>query len=169
MTGDRAATAGPGGLAAAVYGASEGLTTAAIDAVAAGGQASTTSRIENYLGFPTGVSGAEFGDRALLQAIRFGTQMFVPCRAVGLTRPGGHYLVALDDGTQLAGKSVIVATGVSYRRLDAPDIEPFEGLGVFYSPPRPGSRRRAGRAGDHRRRRELRRPGSALTGLSSGA
>jgi len=126
--------AGPGGLAAAVYGASEGLTTAAIDAVAAGGQASTTSRIENYLGFPTGVSGAEFGDRALLQAVRFGTQMFVPCRAVGLRRPDGHYLVALEDGTQLAGKSVIVATGVSYRRLEVPDIERFEGLGVFYSP-----------------------------------
>jgi thioredoxin reductase (NADPH) len=126
--------AGPGGLAAAVYGASEGLATAAIEAVAAGGQASTTSRIENYLGFPAGVSGAEFGDRALLQAVRFGTQMFVPCRAVGLTRASGHYLVALQDGTQLAGKSVIGATGVSYRRLDVPDIERFEGLGVFYSP-----------------------------------
>jgi thioredoxin reductase (NADPH) len=126
--------AGPGGLAAAVYGASEGLNTAAVDAVAAGGQASTTSRIENYLGFPTGVSGAEFGERALLQAVRFGTQMLAPRRAVRLTRPDGHYLVALDDGTQLAGKSVIVATGVSYRRLDTPDIERFEGLGVFYSP-----------------------------------
>ena len=129
--------AGPGGLAAAVYGASEGLTTAAVDAVAAGGQASTTSRIENYLGFPAGVSGAEFGERALLQAVRFGAQLFVPHRAVGLTRPGGHYLVALEDGTQVAGKSVIVATGVSYRRLDVPDIERFEGLGVFYSPPDP--------------------------------
>jgi thioredoxin reductase (NADPH) len=129
--------AGPGGLAAAVYGASEGLTTAAADAVAAGGQASTTSRIENYLGFPAGVSGAEFGERALLQAVRFGTQMFVPHRAVGLTRPDGHYLIALEDGTQLAGKSVIVATGVSYRRLDAPGIERFEGLGVFYSPLHP--------------------------------
>ena len=126
--------AGPGGLAAAVYGASEGLTTAAVDAVAAGGQASTTSRIENYLGFPTGVSGAEFGERALLQAVRFGAQMLVPRRAVGLTRSGGHYLLALDDGTQLAGKSVIVATGVSYRRLDVPDIERFESVGVFYSP-----------------------------------
>ena len=126
--------AGPGGLAAAVYGASEGLTTAAIDAVAAGGQASTTSRIENYLGFPTGVSGAEFGDRALLQAVRFGAEMFVPCRAVGLRRPGGHYLVALEDGSQLAGKAVIVATGVSYRRLEVPGIERFEGLGVFYTP-----------------------------------
>jgi thioredoxin reductase (NADPH) len=126
--------AGPGGLAAAVYGASEGLTTAAVDAIAAGGQASTTSRIENYLGFPAGVSGAEFGERALLQAVRFGTQMFAPHRAVGLTRAGGHYLIALEDGSRVAGKSVIVATGVSYRRLDVPDIERFEGLGVFYSP-----------------------------------
>jgi thioredoxin reductase (NADPH) len=126
--------AGPGGLAAAVYGASEGLTTAVVDAVAAGGQASTTSRIENYLGFPTGVSGTEFGERALLQAVRFGTHVLVPHRAAGLTRPGDHYLVALEDGTQLAGKSLIVATGVSYRRLDVPDIERFEGLGVFYSP-----------------------------------
>jgi len=126
--------AGPGGLAAAVYGASEGLTTAAVDAVAAGGQASTTSRIENYLGFPTGVSGAEFGERALLQAVRFGAQIFAPKRAVGLSRPDGHYLVDLEDGSQLAGKSVIVATGVSYRRLNVPDIERFEGLGVFYSP-----------------------------------
>ena len=126
--------AGPGGLAAAVYGASEGLTTAAVDAVAAGGQASTTSRIENYLGFPAVVSGAEFGERALLQAVRFGTQMLVPHRAVGLTWPDGHYLVALEDGSQLTDKSVIVATGVSYRRLDVPDIERFESLGVFYSP-----------------------------------
>ncbi len=80
------------------------------------------------------MSGAEFGERALLQAVRFGTQMFVPHRAIGLTQPDGHYLVALEDGTQLAGKSVIIATGVSYRRLDVPDIERFEGLGVFYSP-----------------------------------
>jgi len=72
--------------------------------------------------------------RALLQAVRFGTQMLASHRAVGLTRPDGHYLVALEDGSQLAGESVIVATGVSYRRLDVPDIERFEGLGVFYSP-----------------------------------
>ena len=126
--------AGPAGLAAAVYGATEGLTTAAIDAVAAGGQASTTSRIENYLGFPTGISGAEFGQRALLQATRFGAQMLVPHRAVALTRASGHFVVRLEDGTELAGKSVIVATGVSYRRLDVPDIERFVGVGVFFIP-----------------------------------
>ena len=126
--------AGPGGLAASVYGASEGMTTAVIDAVAAGGQASTTSRIENYLGFPAGVSGAEFGEQAAFQAVRLGAQMIVPRRAVSLARPGGHFLVTLDDGTGIAGKSVIVATGVSYRRLDVPDIERFEGRGVFYIP-----------------------------------
>jgi thioredoxin reductase (NADPH) len=126
--------AGPAGLGAAVYGSSEGLRTAAIDAVAPGGQASTTSRIENYLGFPAGVSGEEFGERALLQARRLGAEMFVPQRAVELTRPDGHYELALDSGVRLLGKAVIIATGVSYRRLDVPGIERFEGLGVFYSP-----------------------------------
>ena len=126
--------AGPAGLGAAVYGSSEGLRTAAIDAVAPGGQASTTSRIENYLGFPAGVSGEEFGERALLQARRLGAEMFVPQRAVELTRPDGHYELALDSGVRLLGKAVIIASGVSYRRLEVPGIERFEGLGVFYSP-----------------------------------
>jgi thioredoxin reductase (NADPH) len=126
--------AGPAGLGAAVYGSSEGLRTAAIDEVAPGGQASTTSRIENYLGFPAGVSGEEFGERALLQARRLGAEMFVPQRAVELTRPDGHYELTLDSGVRLLGKAVIVATGVNYRRLDVPGIERFEGLGVFYSP-----------------------------------
>jgi thioredoxin reductase (NADPH) len=129
--------AGPAGLAAAVYGASEGLATAAMDAVAPGGQASTTSRIENYLGFPAGVSGAEFGERALLQALRLGSEMFVPHRAMELQPSDGHYVVTLEDGTRLAGKSIIIATGVSYRRLDVPNVERYEGLGVFYTPPDP--------------------------------
>jgi thioredoxin reductase (NADPH) len=126
--------AGPAGLAAAVYGATEGLSTAVVDAVAAGGQASTTSRIENYLGFPTGISGAEFGERALLQAQRLGAQMFVPHAAASLSHPDGHYLVTLDNGAELFGKAVIIATGVSYRRLDVEGIGRFEGLGVSYSP-----------------------------------
>ena len=126
--------AGPAGLAAAVYGATEGLSTAVVDAVAAGGQASTTSRIENYLGFPAGVSGEEFGQRALLQAQRLGAQMFVPDGAVSLSHPEGHNVVTLDNGAELLGKAVIIATGVTYRRLDVPGIERFEGLGVFYSP-----------------------------------
>ena len=126
--------AGPAGLGAAVYGATEGLSTAVIDALAAGGQASTTSRIENYLGFPTGVSGTEFGERAQLQAQRLGAQMFVPHAAVSLSHSEGYYHVSLDNGVELLGKAVIIATGVTYRGLDVADIERFEGLSVFYSP-----------------------------------
>ena len=126
--------AGPAGLAAAVYGATEGLSTAVVDAVAPGGQAATTSRIENYLGFPTGVSGEEFGERALLQAQRLGARLFVPHGAVSMSHPDGHYLVTLDNGAELLGKAVIIATGVTYRRLDVPGLERFDGTGVFYSP-----------------------------------
>jgi thioredoxin reductase (NADPH) len=126
--------AGPAGLGAAVYGATEGLSTAVIDALAAGGQASTTSRIENYLGFPTGISGTEFGERAQLQAQRLGAQMFVPHAAVSLSHSEGYYHVSLDNGAELLGKAVIIATGVTYRGLDVAGIERFEGLSVFYSP-----------------------------------
>jgi thioredoxin reductase (NADPH) len=126
--------AGPAGLGAAVYGATEGLSTAVIDALAAGGQASTTSRIENYLGFPTGVSGTEFGERAQLQAQRLGAQMFVPHAAVSLSHSEGYYHVSLENGAELLGKAVIIATGVTYRGLDVAGIERFEGLSVFYSP-----------------------------------
>jgi thioredoxin reductase (NADPH) len=126
--------AGPAGLGAAVYGATEGLSTAVVDAMAAGGQASTTSRIENYLGFPTGVSGTEFGERALIQAQRLGAQMFVPQAAASLSYHDGFYHVTLDDDAELLGKAVIIATGVNYRRLNVADVERFEGLGIFYSP-----------------------------------
>ena len=126
--------AGPAGLAAAVYGASEGLSTAVVDAVAAGGQISTTSRIENYLGFPAGVSGTEFGERAQLQAQRLGAEMFVPHTAVSLSHRDGYYRVVLEDGAELLGKAVIIATGVSYRGLEVTGIGEFEGVGVFYSP-----------------------------------
>jgi thioredoxin reductase (NADPH) len=126
--------AGPAGLAAAVYGATEGLATAVVDALAVGGQASTTSRIENYLGFPAGISGTEFGVRAQLQAQRLGAQMFTPHAAVSLRHADGYYRVTLDNDTELLGKAVIIATGVGYRRLDVADIERFERVGVFYSP-----------------------------------
>ncbi len=126
--------AGPAGLGAAVYGATEGLSTAVIDAVAAGGQASTTSRIENYLGFPAGVWGTEFGERAQLQAQRLGAKMYVSHAAVSLSHSEGYYHVSLDNGAELLGKAVIIATGVTYRGLDVAGIERFEGLGVFYSP-----------------------------------
>ena len=117
-----------------MYGTTEGLSTAVIDAIAVGGQASTTSRIENYLGFPTGVSGSEFGERAQLQAQRLGAEMFVPRAAVSLSHSDGYYHLTLDNGAELSGKAVIIATGVTYRGLDVAGIERFEGLGVFSSP-----------------------------------
>jgi thioredoxin reductase (NADPH) len=125
--------AGPAGLAAAVYGASEGLDTQVIDAVAFGGQASTSSRIENYLGFPTGISGSELAERAALQARRFGARMVVPAEAVSLARDDGHYTIDLADGASINGRAVIVATGAQYRKLDLPDLERFEGNGVYYA------------------------------------
>ena len=124
---------GPAGLAAAVYGATEGLDTQVIDSVAFGGQASTSARIENYLGFPTGVSGSELAERAILQARRFGARMVVPAEAVALHRDDGHYAIELSDGTVVNGRTVIVATGAQYRKLDLPDLERFEGLGVYYA------------------------------------
>ena len=126
--------AGPAGLAASVYGASEGLATALIDGMGVGGQIGTTSKIENYLGFPAGVSGREFAERALLQVLRFGARLLVPSTAVGLARRGDYYLIRLDAGGELAARTVIIATGVTYRQLDAADLDRFEGTGVFYTP-----------------------------------
>ena len=124
---------GPAGLAAAVYGASEGLDTQAIDSTAFGGQASTSSRIENYLGFPAGISGGELAARAMLQAEKFGARMAMPSEAVGLSREDGHYRVELADGSVVNGRTLIVATGAQYRKLAVPDLERFEGLGVYYA------------------------------------
>jgi thioredoxin reductase (NADPH) len=125
--------AGPAGLAAAVYGASEGLATLSLEAVALGGQAGTSSRIENYLGFPAGLSGSELASRALVQAGKFGARTAVPQEAVGLRREDNHYRVALSEGGEVAGRSVIVATGARYRRLDIPRLELFEGSSVHYA------------------------------------
>ncbi len=124
---------GPAGLAAALYGASEGLDTQAIDAVAFGGQASTSARIENYLGFPTGISGSELGERAELQARRLGARLVVPAPAVGLEQNDGHFAIELADGSVVNGRTVIVATGAQYRKLALPDLERYEGLGVYYA------------------------------------
>jgi thioredoxin reductase (NADPH) len=124
---------GPAGLAAAVYGASEGLDTQAIDAVAFGGQAGTSSRIENYLGFPTGVSGAELTARAALQARRFGARLVVPAKAVGLAREDGHYAIELSNGEVVNGRTVIVATGAQYNKLTVPELERYEGVSVYYA------------------------------------
>jgi thioredoxin reductase (NADPH) len=124
---------GPAGLAAAVYGASEGLDTQAIEAVAFGGQASTSSRIENYLGFPAGISGSELAERAHVQAMKFGARLVVPGRAVAIAEDDGHYAIDLADGVTVRGRTVVVATGAQYRRLDIPDLERFEGNGVYYA------------------------------------
>jgi thioredoxin reductase (NADPH) len=124
---------GPAGLAAAVYGASEGLLTLNLDMVAPGGQAGTSSRIENYLGFPTGISGSELTQRALVQAEKFGAHLTAPCGATSLREQAGHLVVGLSDGTEVAGRAVIVATGARYRRLDVDRLVDFEGKGVYYA------------------------------------
>ncbi|HEY4022900.1 MAG TPA: FAD-dependent oxidoreductase [Pseudonocardiaceae bacterium] len=125
--------AGPGGLAAAVYAASEGLATSAFDAVAAGGQAGTTSRIENYLGFPSGISGAELAERSVIQAAKFGVRVAVPGEARALAPRGGLYAVGFDDGTEIVTRTVIIATGARYRRLPIPRLEHHEGTCVYYA------------------------------------
>ena len=124
---------GPAGLAAAVYGASEGLRTLGVEMTAPGGQAGTSSRIENYLGFPMGISGADLTQRAVIQAQKFGAHLTVPCTAVSLRNQAGHLVVHLSDGTDVAGRAVIAATGASYRRLDAARLSDFEGRGVYYA------------------------------------
>jgi thioredoxin reductase (NADPH) len=126
--------AGPAGLAASVYGASEGLATAVIDSVGVGGQIGTTSRIENYLGFPAGVSGEEFAQRSFVQVLRFGATLLMPCTAAGLAEYGARYVVRMDAGGELAARTVIIATGVSYRQLGTAGLDRFEGTGVFYTP-----------------------------------
>ncbi len=125
--------AGPGGLAAAVYGASEGLSTVVVDAVATGGQAGTSSRIENYLGFPAGISGMEFAERAVVQANRFGARISIPAAAAGLAQRDGNNVVRFADGGTVTATNVVVATGARYRRLAAPGVDRFEGLGVHYA------------------------------------
>ena len=125
--------AGPAGFGAAVYGASEGLSTLALESVALGGQAGTSSRIENYLGFPVGLSGFELASRALVQADKFGAQTAVPEEAVGLRRENGHYRIGLQEGGEIVARSVIAATGARYRRLDVPGLERFEGVSVHYA------------------------------------
>jgi thioredoxin reductase (NADPH) len=124
---------GPAGLAAAVYGASEGLRTLGVEMVAVGGQAGASSRIENYLGFPTGISGTDLTQRALVQAEKFGAHLTSPCAATALREEAGHLVLRLSDGSDVAGRAVIVASGARYRRLDAARLEDFEGKGVYYA------------------------------------
>ncbi|WP_431975988.1 FAD-dependent oxidoreductase [Micromonospora haikouensis] len=123
---------GPAGLGAAVYGASEGLRTVLVERRATGGQAGQSSRIENYLGFPDGVSGAQLTDRARRQALKFGAELLSTREVVGLTEAGSARLLRFDDGSTIAAHAVVLATGVSYRMLDAPGLAELTGRGVFY-------------------------------------
>lgn len=125
--------AGPGGLAAAVYAASEGLSTIVLDEFATGGQAATSSQIENYLGFPAGVTGGELADRAVVQARKFGAVFHIPGEATSLTQADGYHMVGLADGGDLIAHAVLVATGVHYRRLDIPGMDRLEGSSVYYA------------------------------------
>lgn len=125
--------AGPAGLTAGVYAASDGLKTVVLDAVAAGGQAGTSARIDNYLGFPTGISGAELVERAVIQAGKFGARLTVPAEASGLELREDHYGVLVKDKCVVKGRAVIIATGARYRKLDVPQLEAFEGAGVYYA------------------------------------
>jgi thioredoxin reductase (NADPH) len=125
--------AGPAGLAAAVYGASEGLRTAVLERTAPGGQAGTSMRIENYLGFPTGLSGSELTDRAILQANKFGAFLSIATPVSGLTFDKGYPLVQLEGGDTVATKCLLIATGVDYRRLGLDGEDTFTGRGVYYA------------------------------------
>jgi thioredoxin reductase (NADPH) len=124
--------AGPAGLAAAVYAASEGLRTALLEREAFGGQAGTSSRIRNYLGFPDGVSGAELAQRAYQQAWVFGTHLVYGNPATSLARDQDLLVVGLEDGSEARARAVVIASGVSYRRLGVPELETLAGAGVFY-------------------------------------
>jgi thioredoxin reductase (NADPH) len=123
---------GPAGLASAVYGASEGLRTLLVEQDAPGGQAGTSSRIENYLGFPSGVTGADLAQRAAVQARRFGAELLTAQEVSGLRVEGPYRMLRLGDGTEVASYAVLLATGMAVRKLDVPGLEPLVGAGVYY-------------------------------------
>jgi len=123
---------GPAGLGAAVYGASEGLSTLVVEGTALGGQAGTSRRIENYLGFPAGISGTELTTRAVTQARKFNGRTATPYRAVALAPGAERHVVHLEGGREVAARAVVIATGAEYRRLPVPGLEAYEGVSVFY-------------------------------------
>jgi thioredoxin reductase (NADPH) len=125
--------AGPAGLAAAVYGASEGLSTLLLDRTAAGGQAGTSMRIENYLGFPTGITGSELADRAALQANRFGANLSVPSSVASVSFDGRVSILTLESGESITAKCLLIATGAQYRKLGVEGCDELEGRGVYYA------------------------------------
>src|SRR5262249_61108386 len=147
-----AAGGGPAGLGAAGYGAPEGLAPLVVEASALGGQAGTSRRIENYLGFPAGISGSERAVRAVGQARKFGARMAAPYRAVALEPGAEHHLVRLESGQEIWAHAVVLATGAEYRRLPIPEIESYEGVSIFYA------------AGPQEARRCGARPGGAGAG-----
>ncbi len=124
---------GPAGLAAAVYGASEGLDTLIVESTALGGQAGSSRRIENYLGFPAGITGTELTTRAISQARKFGARPATPYAAIGLEPGEGRHSVRLEEGQEIAARAVVLATGATYRRLPVDDLAEYEGLSVFYA------------------------------------
>ncbi len=124
---------GPAGLGAAVYGASEGLETLVVEGSALGGQAGSSRRIENYLGFPAGISGSDLTVRAITQARKFGARTATPYRAIALEPGAEHHLVRLDSGQEVRARAVVLATGADYRRLPIPEIESYEGVSIFYA------------------------------------
>lgn len=125
--------AGPAGLAASVYAASEGLRTVTIDGNSPGGQAGKSSKIENYLGFPSGISGSELANRAYVQAQKFGCNISIPHKATSIKYTGDFFLLCATNGKEIKTKSIITATGASYRKLPIKNIEDFEGSGIYYS------------------------------------
>ena len=160
---------GPAGLGAAVYGASEGLDTLVIESTVLGGQAGTSRRIENYLGFPAGISGTELTSRAVSQARKFGARTATAYRARGVEPGDDRHLVTLEDGNEIAARAVVLATGAEYRRLPVESLDSYEGISVFYAagPARGAPLRRP--AGGRDRRRQLGRPGGRLAGPRRGS
>jgi thioredoxin reductase (NADPH) len=132
---------GPAGLGAAVYGASEGLETLVVESTALGGQAGTSRRIENYLGFPAGISGSELTSRAVTQARKFNARTATPYRALSLEPGADRHVVRLEDDHEIAARAVVLATGADYRRLPVADLEHYEGISVFYAAGPPEAQR----------------------------
>ncbi len=132
---------GPAGLGASVYGASEGLDTLVIESTVVGGQAGVSRRIENYLGFPAGISGSELTARAVTQARKFGARTATPYRAVALEPGSDRHVVRLEDGEEVAARAVVLATGAEYRRLPVDGLEDYEGISVFYAAGPPEAQR----------------------------
>ncbi len=132
---------GPAGLGAAVYGASEGLETLVVESTALGGQAGTSRRIENYLGFPAGISGSELTTRAVTQARKFSARTATPYRALSLEPGVDRHIVRLEDDHEVAARAVVLATGAEYRRLPVDDLESYEGISIFYAAGPPEAQR----------------------------